>query len=42
MAKKPTRKQKYEAEKNALIFKFVSDMKDLADKHYPKGGIPVD
>ena len=40
--KKLTRKQKFELERDFLIHKNVSDMKNLIEKYYPKGGIPVD
>jgi len=42
LEKKLTRKQQYELERDFLIHKNVSDMKNLIEKYYPKGGIPVD
>ena len=39
--KKLTRKQKFEEERDFLLFRFILDMQDLLDKYYPKGGFPT-
>jgi len=40
--KKLTRKQQYELERDFLMYKHYYELIELANKHYPKGGIPVD
>ena len=42
LEKKLTRKQQYELERDFIMYKHYYELIELANKHYPKGGIPVD